>query len=58
MDRTQLIFLKKFPLWEGSKAPKSNPGGGFFDKLLEITDFGLLLQSQNKAGQDSEFAKF
>ena len=29
----------------------------FFDKLPEITDFGLLQQSQNRA-EDSEFAKF
>ena len=24
------FFLKKFPLGEGSKAPKLHPGGGFF----------------------------
>ena len=29
--------------------PKLHPGGGFFDKLPETTDFGLFLQSQNRA---------
>ena len=29
--------------------PKLQPGGEFFDKLPETTDFGLFLQSQKRA---------